>query len=42
MIITENRQKCVKVRKKMIESVECCGYGFPDTLWDIYYEYAED
>ncbi len=28
--------------KKMIESVECCGYGFPDTLWDIYYEYAED
>ena len=28
--------------KKMIESVECCGYGFPDTLWNIYYEYAED
>lgn len=28
--------------KKMIESVECCGYGFPDTLWDIYYEYAEE
>ena len=28
--------------KKMIESVECCGYGFPDTLWDIYYEYADD
>lgn len=27
--------------KKMIQSVECCGYGFPDTLWDIYYEYAE-
>lgn len=28
--------------KKMIKSVVCCGYGFPDTLWDIYYEYAED
>lgn len=27
--------------KEMIESVECCGYGFPDTLWDIYYEYAD-
>ncbi len=22
---------------KMIESVQCCGYGFPDILWDIYY-----
>lgn len=28
--------------KKMIESVECCGWGFPDTLWDMYYEYAEE
>ena len=28
--------------QRMIKSVECCGYGFPDTLWDIYYEYAED
>lgn len=28
--------------KKMIESVECCGYGFPDTLWDMYYEYADE
>ena len=27
--------------KKMIESVECCGYGFPDTLWDMYYEYVD-
>lgn len=27
--------------KKMIESVECCGYGFPDTLWEMYNEYAE-
>ena len=27
--------------QRMIKSVECCGYGFPDTLWDIYYEYAE-
>lgn len=28
--------------QKMIKSVECCGYGFPDTLWDMYYEYAEE
>jgi ribosomal protein L20A (L18A) len=28
--------------KKMIESVECCGFGFPDTHWDMYYEYAEE
>lgn len=28
--------------KQMIESVECCGYGFPDTLWDMYYEYANE
>ena len=28
--------------KKMIESVKWCGYGFPDTLWDMYYEYAEE
>lgn len=28
--------------EKMIESVECCGWEFPDTLWDIFYEYAED
>lgn len=26
--------------KKMIKSVECCGYGFPDTLWEMYYEYS--
>lgn len=26
--------------KKMIKSVECCGYGFQDTLWDMYYQYA--
>lgn len=28
--------------KKMITSVEYCGWGFPDTLWNIFYEYAED
>lgn len=28
--------------KKIIESVECCGYGFPDTLWDMYYEYSDE
>ena len=28
--------------KKMIETVKWCGYGFPDTLWDMYYEYAEE
>lgn len=28
--------------EKMIESVECCGYGFPDTLWNIYYDYADN
>lgn len=28
--------------KKMIESVEYCGWGFPDTLWNIYYEYANE
>lgn len=28
--------------KKMIESVEYCGWGFPETLWDIYDQYAED
>ena len=27
--------------KRLIESVECCGYGFPDTLWDMYYEYVQ-
>ena len=26
--------------RKMIKSVECCGYGFPDTLWDYFYEYG--
>lgn len=26
--------------KKMIQSVECCGYGFPDTLWEMYHEYS--
>lgn len=24
---------------KMIESVECCGWGFPDTLWQFYEDY---
>lgn len=28
--------------KKMIWTVEYCGYGFPDTLWEIYYDYADD
>lgn len=28
--------------KKMIESAKWCGYGFPDTLWNMYYEYAEE
>lgn len=26
--------------KKMIESVKWCGYGFPDTLWNMFCEYA--
>lgn len=26
--------------KRIIESVEYCGYGFPDTLWYFYYNYA--
>lgn len=28
--------------KKMIESVECCGYGFPDTLWQMYHEFSAE
>ena len=28
--------------KKMIKSVEFCSWRFTDTLWNIYYEYAED
>lgn len=24
----------------MIEPMEYCGNGFPDTLWDIYYQYV--
>lgn len=27
--------------ERLIRSVECCGYGFPETLWDFYDEYAE-
>lgn len=26
--------------KKMIDSVNCCGYGFPDNLWEIYREHT--
>lgn len=25
--------------EQMLKSVEDCGWGFPDTLYDIYYEY---
>ncbi len=26
--------------KKMIDSVNCCGYGFTDNLWEIYREHT--
>lgn len=28
--------------ERMLKSVEDCGWGFPDTLYDIYYEYKLD
>ena len=28
--------------ERMLKSVEDCGWGFPDTLYDIYYEYKVD
>lgn len=28
--------------ERMLKSVECCGWGFPDTLYDIYYKHKSD
>lgn len=28
--------------ERMLKSIEDCGWGFPDALYDIYYEYKVD
>ena len=28
--------------EKILHNCESSGWGFPDTMWDIYYDYSEN